>query len=197
MASADPSVERRDKIAAARPRGGTRSGLLPTAPTGHTLLCFAGPATAWAPLPLPITTDTTIETRTACARQARLSVKSLEFTPDQIVAAIRELVKTSQMDRARELVSTASDLFPADDDIKRWHRILSPPKTTRITLPTDAEKRREEFNWLKEHAQDFRGKWVVISGSELKGVADRLQEALKMARNKGHHSGGLVHRIPE
>lgn len=117
-----------------------------------------------------------------------------EKTTHAIAIAIRTLVESDRVDRARELARTGWELFPDDDEIQHWHRILGPPKIKRIAL--QGQRRGGEAKWLRENADDYRGKWVVLFGSELVGVGDRLRAAVKMAQDKGYGSGTLVHQVP-
>ena len=104
------------------------------------------------------------------------------------------MVEANRVDRARELARTAWELFPDHGDIQRWHTILGSPKIKRI--PLRGAKRTEEANWLRENADDYRGKWVVLFGSKLVGFGDRWRKVIEMARREGDVSDMLVHQIP-
>ncbi|MEA2693216.1 MAG: hypothetical protein QOJ16_2603 [Acidobacteriota bacterium] len=56
--------------------------------------------------------------------------------------------------------------------------------------------RSEEFQWLKENAQTYSGRWVAVSGNELVADALTLEELLKETSSRVLARRPLVHRLP-
>jgi hypothetical protein len=71
--------------------------------------------------------------------------------------------------------------------------LLALPKTTKIHKQ-DAD-RTEEFRWLAEHGDDYRGRWVAVRGKDLVACAESLKELREMLRDREFEIPPLVHRI--
>jgi len=108
-------------------------------------------------------------------------------------AAIKTYIELDRTDLARKWASQGRALYPNDQSLTRWNRLLTPPaaRTVEITATTKSE----EVGWLEANAQQYRGNWVVVARSELLGFGKTLTEALQMARSRGSITGALIHRV--
>jgi hypothetical protein len=107
--------------------------------------------------------------------------------------AIKTCIELDRIDLARKWAAQGRIFHPEDQCLTRWHRLLSPP-TVRAVEATETTK-SEEVRWLESHSQEYRGKWIVVLGTELLGFGSTLTEALRMARSKGSTIGALTHRV--
>ena len=108
-------------------------------------------------------------------------------------SAIKTCIEIDSVDLARKWAAQGRALYPEDQSLTRWHRLLSPPAVR--TVETSTMPRSEEVAWLIANAKQYRGKWVVVARSELLGFGKTLTEALQMARSRGSISAALIHRV--
>lgn len=108
-------------------------------------------------------------------------------------AAIKTCIELDRTDLARRWAAQGRALYPNDQSLTRWNRLLTPPavRTVEITATTKSE----EVGWLEANAEHYRGNWVVVARSELLGFGKTLTEALQMARSKGSIAAALIHRV--
>jgi hypothetical protein len=56
--------------------------------------------------------------------------------------------------------------------------------------------RSEEFQWLKENAETYSGRWVAVSRNELVADAPTLKELLQEIGSRALDRRPLVHHLP-
>lgn len=107
--------------------------------------------------------------------------------------AIKTCIELDRIDLARKWAAQGRALYPNDQSLTRWNRLLTPPavRTVEITATTKSE----EVGWLEANAEHYRGNWVVVARSELLGFGKTLTEALRMARSRGSITAALIHRV--
>ncbi len=122
---------------------------------------------------------------------------ALALTRNAVVfsAAIRTAVEFDRVDLARKWAVLGHQRDPSDPSLARWHKLLSPP--TIRSVDTALTRRTDEVAWLEANANQYRGKWVVVAGSQLLGFGNTLTEALSAARSRGPITGALTHHISE
>lgn len=123
--------------------------------------------------------------------------KALALTRNAAIflKAIRTGMEFDRIDLARKWAALGHQRDPADASLARWDRLLSPPTIRSVDMV--ATRRSDETAWLQANANQYRGKWVVIAGSQLLGFGNTLTEALNAARSRGPVTGALAHRILE
>ncbi len=89
---------------------------------------------------------------------------------------IRSLISAGNILAARELALDAVARYPDDAELRNAKRILNDGKSYRI--PGSQRSTHEEFEWLRNPPECYRGKWVGLVGPEVAGSADTLQELL-------------------
>jgi hypothetical protein len=90
---------------------------------------------------------------------------------EDFVQAVKLALKIGALQIARELALTGSKHFPEDEELKKAARILAPPKI-KVTSGTGNLSWRANRTWLKEHWNEYSGKWVALLDGRLLGVAN-------------------------
>ena len=63
---------------------------------------------------------------------------------------------------------------------------------TKISQKRDID-RTLDYQWIRDHAQDYRGQWVALDKGELLAAAASLRELLDHVKHLKHRS--LLHQI--
>ena len=109
------------------------------------------------------------------------------------IATVRNLLRKEQITAARRLL----DLLPADvlDDpaTRRLQRALTAP-VVRVSEHRDVE-RRDEYEWLRRHAGEYRGQWVALAGERLVASAPSLRELRARLPVEAADRQPLIHRL--
>jgi hypothetical protein len=106
---------------------------------------------------------------------------------------VRELISEERVADARRLLREGLEANPHDLHLNRLARLLALPKTTRIDKQ-DID-RTEEFRWLAQHRDEYRGRWVAVRGKVLLACADSLKELRRILRGREFEIPPLIHRI--
>ena len=80
---------------------------------------------------------------------------------------------------ARKLAEKGESRYPNDPEIIKYAKILAPPKTLDKDIPPDP-KIALNVKWLKEHREEFHGKWVALRDGSVIAIADRFEEIQKI-----------------
>jgi hypothetical protein len=86
---------------------------------------------------------------------------------------------------ARDLLQEGLARYPRDAKLKRWATVLAPPlvrPTSRMAVR--GRSREDEMAWLRQHADEYRGQWVVLLGKELLGAGRDLKAALRRIQHR-------------
>jgi hypothetical protein len=109
------------------------------------------------------------------------------------VPRIQALVNEERIREARALVKEALLHNPDEPGLRGWSEVLAPAKVLG-TRPASDFDRSAELRWLDEHAEEYRGQWVALLGSELlaHGTLDEVTAELKAIPPRAR---ALLHRI--
>jgi hypothetical protein len=108
--------------------------------------------------------------------------------------ALQLAVEFNLVDLARDLVVRAVSRHPRDRRLKHWADVLAPPTVRSVPRARPGRIRHAEWDWLREHAQEYRGKWVVLVGEKLLAANEELATASRLAR-KRTSATALVHFV--
>ncbi len=97
-------------------------------------------------------------------------------SPEGLLNDIRDLIADGDVRGARKLAAEAAERYPDDADLVNAHRILSPGGS--YTRSGTGRNTREEFEWLQDPPERYRGKWVALVGRDVVGAAESLKELL-------------------
>jgi hypothetical protein len=96
---------------------------------------------------------------------------------------LRAMVQEGRVDEARELIRTESNAGRGQA-LRVWAKLLEPPSSA-----PQPRSSRGDFDansaWLREHTNDYRGKWVALSGGNLLDQDSSLIELRGRLRAKG------------
>ena len=107
-------------------------------------------------------------------------------------------VALSLMEREQiTLARKALDALPVgqlgDPIITRLRKMLSVP-VTKTSEKRDID-RALDYQWIRDHAQDYRGQWVALDNGELLGTATSLRELLDRVKPLRSEHRPLLHQI--
>ncbi len=111
-------------------------------------------------------------------RRFAVSAKRLDWSArpvGELREAIDKALDWQLVDLAMYLAQLGGRLFPGDEDLQRTARVLAPASVRRARAP---EVRGLEASraWLREHASEYRSKWLAVREGELLGAADSVEE---------------------
>lgn len=96
--------------------------------------------------------------------------------PEAVLDEIRGCLRIGDVKAARELAVAAAARHPEHAEIRAAVRVLAEGKS----YPASGTGRnlREEYEWLRDPPERYRGKWVALVGTTVLGAADTLKELL-------------------
>jgi len=71
--------------------------------------------------------------------------------------------------------------------------VFAPPVVKPV--PIQDRARDAEYAWLREHAQEYRGQWVVLDGSELVASGPRLRDVRQQLTAADRERDPLFHWV--
>jgi hypothetical protein len=115
-----------------------------------------------------------------------------KHSPKDLVDAIRLAFKVDAHGIAHTLAQIGARLFSDDEACQKYARALAPAKLLRTDLPPQPGA-EADIRWLREHASEYRGRYVALKDGELLDAADSFAPLIaKFPRG----SLVLVTRIP-
>ena len=107
--------------------------------------------------------------------------------------ALRELVRSDKIRQARYLLRAAPVYILRDPLLTQLRAVLAPPVATRV-LKRDRD-RSEEFEWLRLHGPEHRGRWVALEGGYLLASESTLRELQEALASMALSGAPLLHRV--
>lgn len=125
----------------------------------------------------------------------RLMSRALHRSPTaaNYLRVLKLLLSEDGVLSARKIAQEAVSRFPSNAHLRKLHEVLRPPTVRGAS--GKAIDRSREVAWLREHREEYRGKWVVLSGDRLVSAANNLSEALEKAERYGLSERPLVHQV--
>ncbi len=109
--------------------------------------------------------------------------KALEERPtkENFLYVLKALIANSDILLARKVADIAIGQHPNNPEIAKMRRLLWPG----IPKPSSAKARNlsKEVQWIKEHAAEYRGKWVILAGDRLLAADESLHVAREKSKN--------------
>ena len=97
---------------------------------------------------------------------------------------------------AREFAAKAAAHFPESERLQKIVRLIAPPRV-KPSPPLERIDRRPDYAWLKAHATEYRGEWLVLGHGRLWGHSPSLREAEAQAREAGLEQRFLIYWVPD
>jgi hypothetical protein len=107
---------------------------------------------------------------------------------------IRELVEQEYVGAARKLLAEALEKGDHEEDLSGWQQVLAPAKILRVGGERGVD-RTPDFQWLKDHGDMYRGRWVALFAGELLASGESLTDVLAQLEDHPSGSRALLHRI--
>jgi hypothetical protein len=110
------------------------------------------------------------------------------------IRVLQNLIERDMIAEARSVLDKIPQSAFGTEQLENLRRVLAPPKVGRSAIR--GLDRTREWNWLRRHSEDYRGKWVAVLGDELVASADVLSDLLEVLRERPLLHRPLIHRIP-
>jgi hypothetical protein len=110
------------------------------------------------------------------------------------VAVVRDLVERDMILQARSLLDKVPPQVQADHQFVILKKALEVPAAAKSTM--ERIDRRREFDWLRAHEEEYRGKWVAVLEDQLISEARTLDELMREVRQRALPHRPLVHHFP-
>lgn len=101
-------------------------------------------------------------------------------SPEEYVAAMRAALWDANRPKAIKLASEAIKRFPEHKEVQKFDYVLNPPPAR--VVPSNPEERQRilaDEEWIKQHQDEYKNRWVGIRNGELVESAGSLKELIK------------------
>jgi hypothetical protein len=109
------------------------------------------------------------------------------------VMAVRSLIEAERLIEAREMLNAAPTRILTDPLVTRLRSVLAPPVVKRVER-RDVDRNRE-YEWLRAHGHQYRGRWVALDGDRMIASAPTLRELQEQLRAMALPNPPLLHRV--
>lgn len=123
------------------------------------------------------------------------------FTQDpqylQEVARLQSLLSRGKVEEARRFARELEGRWPDSDLVRRFARVLAPPVARVVPgrKGMSREQTEKESTWLREHAREYPGCWVVLEGDRLIAAHPSLRTVMEEADRRAGKELGSLHYI--
>jgi hypothetical protein len=118
-------------------------------------------------------------------------IGSRSFWIDAIELALsHEAVKL-----ARRFAQRAQALYPDNEQIQRFARVLDSPKVIE-TNRAPRDDQAASMRWLHDHSAEYAGSWVALKNGILLGNATTRKELVEHLSSDANGTSVMITRIP-
>ncbi len=102
-------------------------------------------------------------------------------SPEEYVAAMREALWDANRPLAIKLALEAIKHFPEHEEVQKFDYVLNPPPA-RVVPTSDEERQRflADDEWILQHRDEYKNRWVGIRNGELVAEAGSLKELIEL-----------------
>src|SRR5438034_776693 len=115
------------------------------------------------------------------------------------IARLQALLTRGRVEEARGFVKQLEADWPESDLVRRYSRVLAPP-VARVESGGEKgpsrEQTQKEGNWLREHAREYPGCWVILHGDRLIAAHPKLRKAMEQADQLVEEDVGSIYFLP-
>ena len=115
------------------------------------------------------------------------------------IAKLQSLLTRGRVEEARRFVKELEADWPESDLVRRFGRVLAPP-VARVGSEGKKGLSREQVQaesaWLRAHARDYPGCWVILQGDRFISAHSRLRSAIEEADRLVGRDVGSIHYVP-
>ncbi|MGH7845164.1 MAG: hypothetical protein ACREQW_08350 [Candidatus Binatia bacterium] len=106
---------------------------------------------------------------------------------------VRSLMEREQIALARKTLNALPVGCLDDPIIVRLRQMLAVP-TTKTTQKRDID-RKQDYQWIRDHAEEYRGQWIALNNGQLLANAASLRELMDCVKALRLECPPLVHQI--
>ena len=114
--------------------------------------------------------------------------------PEELLRAIDLALSLELASLAIKLAQQGRRLFPNHERIQQAAQVLAPPIGREVSTPY-AQNLSASQVWLREHAPEYRGRWVAVREGELVATAESLQELTTMMGEDEDPTNTLISKV--
>lgn len=114
--------------------------------------------------------------------------------PDDLALAVTLSLKLELIILAEELAQIGRKIFPNNEKFLQLVDVLSPP-TVKAVKQAPIKGLKESNAWIRENADQYRGRWVAILEGKLLGSASSLRELKQTIGEEVDPSQTIITRI--
>ena len=148
---------------------------------------------------MSVRADHEIETLEAAAESANegdfvSAVRSIDWQsrpPGDFLRATRLALEAGAYAVARDISALGAQRFPSEARLQEYARTLAPPKVIERKV-SRAPGIRANRDWLKAHADKYRGKWIMLRTGVLVSAADSFDD---LTRNQVTTNDILITKV--
>ncbi|MCI0489601.1 MAG: hypothetical protein L0229_23670 [Blastocatellia bacterium] len=110
------------------------------------------------------------------------ALKAMDWSdrpPEDFVHAAESALAVGAYLAARRISEEGARRYPDHAEIGKYARVLAPPKVIDAALPPDPDMKANR-TWMKEHTDEYRGKWVALKDGCLLEAANSLEELVEL-----------------
>jgi hypothetical protein len=113
------------------------------------------------------------------------------------VAELQALLSRGRVEEARRFARELEARWPESDLVRRFARVLAPPMARIVEgrRGMSREQTEKESAWLREHAREYPGCWVILDGDRLIAAHPTLRAAITEADHQVGREVGSLHYI--
>lgn len=124
-------------------------------------------------------------------------VKQIDWstrTADELDKAFSMALSLNMTLLARDFAHQGATLFPEYEPLQRAARMFAPGKVRTVQgMPRKGLK--ESHEWMKNHAEAYRGQWIAVNQGQLIGAAPTLDELRTIIRQHEDTESTIVHWV--
>jgi hypothetical protein len=103
------------------------------------------------------------------------SMNTESVTAETLIDEAKAALACGNVEQARAMAERGFRSFPESDGLRRISEALSKPRLLQRGIPV-REGVALNQQWLRNHAEQYRGQWVAVSSGQLLGAAPTLSE---------------------
>ena len=96
--------------------------------------------------------------------------------------------------QASELAQLGATRFPDDSQLVQAARVLAPPVVRTLQRERAGDLHASQ-DWLRDHAEPYRGQWVVVREGQLLGFAPKLADLRELLARENNPSTTIVTQV--
>lgn len=109
-----------------------------------------------------------------------------------MLTELQALLTDGDIEDARALVQEMASLWPDDEEVRYWARVLAPPRVTVLRGERGRPLDRERA-WLREHSSEYLGCWLAVLDDRLVAADPSLQIVLSTMRQTVETRGAVLY----